>query len=1078
MPTSCGNSNVEALQSGLTRLLADATLSSLRSARLERECEGGGKTTSRVFVGPNEVFQRVLTQTSDFTKNFEEIASAKDWLLADERANAVDLFVVFHPGHRVVPSPMEYGGSFRLSSALEHDDRIWLIRPRSFFLQLLEDEYLLFPQTPEEHAIWPSAAEFWWNIRKAYQQAGIPLLRGSTASGWTELAFHLFESMFDLELFEPEAEKIQSQCSFSELIQNKSSCVLREMLEPFSLLTDVTRVIRSVQRNEELVRVVKFEIEALVTRFTFAQPSLLLSNLVEDLSEQRNLLSGALLQSISERTTDGSTPEPIRNALARLLTLLFPQHSELGLARSHSEWLKKHRPSYALVRWHPLGQSEAQPIAFFANGVNQTYSHEIQEARKNWYLESGGREGFTARFVSGNSSFPNVGTDYGPFPDDLAPQQERFLKPWVLTTDFAPFQDALELIRPLLHVTKDQSTDEDGLRRSIDEALATPRKKAGNILGIHFYLHYLLWYYEYFLGHNFYADCVNPLAHNLETGIERALTSVLPTLAYPESHFYAFTAPVTNELVEERRPPKMMTLSFGLAGSPLSTADVRMMNRIVDKLAELRTSDDAFFRERQLRRKINHIVGCTLFAGDASVETLRSDAEQLAVQRPSTVQLEKLIAATREGVPRRVTVLLGSEHLADRFRQTLESLLRAACNEGVEVSLTSGRTGRSEQEHGLEFALGSKIGFLDVISASLGRWSQIHRVLLRGNRGLTCCVYIPSIRGTNEGANQVLYLCENTCGAADDVNKGRDLLLRAFAAGCLVDQALVSGTGDIDDITRRWAGAEARKFDLRVESATLNGESVPLSSSQRRIAENASTDRVRDAAFFLANIAHNLDGCRLATLPDDDQRSSLRQAIRWATRLLDEDYSPEGSHDLYQVLDDAVDEAIVVVKKYRTFLVSGTDEWKSPDSVTFQYIRPPANKPRWSTIDCRADLLRSGLVQFLCNALRHAEAMPGGPDGFVRLECMTSDLSDSSIIQQHDIRIRNTASNGDEFLRFHSNASSSWKTSQGHLSGLLVAYWAFNECECTYSRRLRVDKPSVHTNEVEIGVHLSARVKR
>src|SRR4051794_34131301 len=130
--------NVERLLSALDALLATAAADALRAANNEKPC---------VLVAPEEVEGRVRKAWSHGLSSFNSIEEASAHLQESGRADSIDLIIVFHPAHRIVPAIWQHGYPFRLSSALDRDDRVWLIRPQSFFLQLLEDEYLLFPQT-------------------------------------------------------------------------------------------------------------------------------------------------------------------------------------------------------------------------------------------------------------------------------------------------------------------------------------------------------------------------------------------------------------------------------------------------------------------------------------------------------------------------------------------------------------------------------------------------------------------------------------------------------------------------------------------------------------------------------------------------------------------------------------------------------------------------------------------------------------------------------------------------------------------------------------------------------------------
>lgn len=616
-PTPVESDDVRAVLDALTEVLGNAVLEALKAARKEQRplerailvappalhqwlsIHGGGTSFEPIDYDQDD------SRDSTHKTPIEEVAAH---LQKHSRRGAVDLFVAFHPAHRITPAPWQR--SFHLSSVLEREDRVWIIRPQSFFLQLLDDEYVIFPE--KEDASWRSAADIWWAIRNAYREYKVPFCRdvlfrrGITSSGWVELAAHLVQSLFDPSPHKFDSPRKELKCSLFNLMRR--FFVLQEALTPLDSLKLTIFSDDELAKRKDFAADCSFKCEASIIRFTLTPPTLLLANLVETFSEQRECAESPGDLAPTKQQTD------VDNTFRRL-SLFFPRSPKNLLSRAHSQWLEAHNPSFALVRWDPPANGKPpDPVTEFADPEDRVargtqlrcrmHTKEVQKARMDWYkahLESriacGSPvpRGFTDSFQRGGSSYWNVGVNYEDYAAG-ASQQMRQLRPWIMTTDCGPFRDALKTVREVL--TKyDTYPIDGGFQHGLDEAIriacAESKQEPNQLM---FYRHYLLWYYEYFL--RFEVESTNQKA-----ALDRVRDSFIPALVFHERHFYAFKAPVASDL-DVTDGAKFVTLSIGLDGDEsASSADIRMMHRIVDKLAQLRAYDKAAYRERELRHE-------------------------------------------------------------------------------------------------------------------------------------------------------------------------------------------------------------------------------------------------------------------------------------------------------------------------------------------------------------------------------------------------------------------------------------------------------------------------------------------
>lgn len=948
------------------------------------------------------------SHTTDGVSWFPDMLSAELSLMSAREA-PLTLLLVFHPRHRVVPATIEHGQPYKLMARLPTQvERVVLFRARSFFLSMLEDEYLLEPIGESEQKLWPASARFWMCVRHGYGRLGVRQIRGRFGDGFSEVNVNLTLSGAEVRVAERTTAPPLGELSFSDAIDSRAFSVPRDALErlPQSEQADLQRMcqideILSMPREWPLV-FDRFDV-------TFPPHSLLVTNFLSFLYEQRNLFSSTLrkVRDLAWQYDGqaGASPAPfgpeqlIFQSVERLMVLLRPAHGSDPFSGLDA-WRAEHRPSFALLRWRPADSTTSQRIPFFA--TSEPREHKAQVDRMDWYLNSG-ESAFTATFVGGATTFPLVGTRYDPIPTAEERNIYRLRRPWMLTCDYPLFQSALDMVRPIFAPPDGQTPAYDpGLLDVLKSAVEVAQQSA-RAAGIasDFYVHYLLWYFEAMLGWRSERDCAGGLEPAPEASIEQMrphLSDVIErfvhTMVFPESHFYALTAPVTNEIVIGDRQ-KLVTLSLGFR-SPrdLRNEDPYLLTHLVNRLTELRTLDDAMYRERELRRWVRHLIGYTV-----SSDSPRLDSEQIdRVMNvlPTTVSARQFLSGLIRPLERSEGHLLfDSSETQKVLHEVLSKLARDVDGQGGRISLSAGRAGAADREFRMSIAVRSPQRGL---SEQLSAFPQFDVVLESSSVEATVySVYLPVVVSEAEQPEEWMVLSDelDPAGRPKDTSEAGDFL-RHYAAIAVAYRLLQDGAA-YESVVAALSKLDGKS--LRFLKEKPPDPAVGLTSSQLAFARNPGFERALDARLAVSFFRHNLK----LEYPRDEGQQSRRtdlEYLRPYLALLETEFDPRVNIDMRELVRASISQAIFICARVRDFerVPERALAWRhARDNIELSCDLPAQRVNCY----CRSQNAIACFVELILNALTHAREQSE-----IRIE-LTSRTDEQMDIESCALRISN-----------------------------------------------------------------------
>lgn len=646
------------------------------------------------------------------TGRLDELAER---LAADSNRPECDIVTVAHPCHRVIPSMAEYGGPLQLDSSLKALDCVWLIRVRSVFWELLDDEYHADPRRTKLDPDLQLLARMWWDLRRQLKNARVPYRRSDYGNGWNELAFSIARDGFAFTRCRHEQWEDQGLCSLSDLLASNQH---PRLVEALAMLTeeDKKRFIDewSIKGSHGLQWYAQVEVWRCKR-----QPENAVNSILE---KRQSALSGLLAKAVravnsANLPLSGDKPQnqvvagdgPIRRSVEYILETVLSRRrrvteggqAALSLGQQPAAWVATKSPSFALVRWLPVDSVPADMQFIDYYPPESWLPEHAQRTRMEWFLAQNREQnkGFASKYVGGLTPFTLVGFRW----DNLDAHDGELRWPWILHVYFEPLLRRRNEMERRLREAETLNTLRGGAFPTDLEQKTWEVEFDGS--EDEYFAHYLLWYYETILGWDL-LDTTHSASHRWENGGLRSLSEALVeafrlfsvNVAFPEKQFYALTVFEQPEVVQSPERQKLVAVSLGFTGEPLRFTDIRLLETLANTLVALRENDDTVAMQRRSRSLKSENV-TYLTTGEASPGEVAEAVEMVFAPHRCTANIRELLHRLSNVAPViSADMQFETSKLKEEIEAALADVLAAAQKDQCGIGVRRGRGGRGEFE--------------------------------------------------------------------------------------------------------------------------------------------------------------------------------------------------------------------------------------------------------------------------------------------------------------------------------------------------------------------------------------------